>query len=126
MANKYNGKEENSLYNFEQIRVISAGVRDADAEGVEGMSASKMRKAVLNNDFKTFRRGTPKTLDDEDAMGLFDAVQQGMMASPKRTKKQKEKKDENRRKQKSKGRVVEEWEVAPKALSANIEGKVFE
>ena len=114
LANKYNGKEENSLYNFEQIRVISAGVRDADAEGVEGMSASKMRKAVLKNDFKTFRRGTPKTLDDEDAMGLFDAVQQGMTASPKRTKKQKEKKDENRRKQKAKGRVVEEWEVAPK------------
>ncbi len=114
LANKYNGKEENSLYNFEEIRVISAGVRDADAEGVEGMSASKMRKAVLSNDFKTFRRGTPKSLDDEDAMGLFDAVQQGMTASPKKTKKQKEKKDENRRKQKAKGRVVENWEVAPK------------
>ena len=114
LANKYNGKEENSLYNFEEIRVISAGVRDADAEGVEGMSASKMRKAVLNNDFKTFRRGTPKSLDDEDAMGLFDAVQQGMTASPKKTKKQKEKKDENRRRQKAKGRVVENWEVAPK------------
>ena len=114
LANKYNGKEENSLYNFEEIRVISAGVRDADAEGVEGMSASKMRKAVLSNDFKTFRRGTPKSLDDEDAMGLFDAVQQGMTASPKKTKKQKEKRDENRRKQKAKGRVVENWEVAPK------------
>ena len=44
LANKYNGKEDNSLYNFEEIRVISAGVRDADARSVEGMSASKMRK----------------------------------------------------------------------------------
>jgi hypothetical protein len=26
------------------IRVISAGVRDSDAEGVEGMSASKLEK----------------------------------------------------------------------------------
>ena len=54
LAQKYNG----DLYTFDLIRVISAGVRDADAEGVEGMSASKMRKAVVDNDFKSFRRGT--------------------------------------------------------------------
>ena len=56
LAQKYNGE----LYNFELIRVISAGVRDADAEGVEGMSASKMRKAVVDGDFESFRKGTPK------------------------------------------------------------------
>jgi hypothetical protein len=43
LAQKYNG----DLYNFDLIRVVSAGVRDADADGVEGMSASKMRKAVI-------------------------------------------------------------------------------
>jgi phosphopantetheine adenylyltransferase len=43
LAQKYNG----DLYNFDLINVISAGVRDADADGIEGMSASKMRKAVL-------------------------------------------------------------------------------
>ena len=42
LATKYNG----DLYDFANIRVISAGVRDADAAGVEGMSASKLRKAV--------------------------------------------------------------------------------
>ena len=42
LATKYNGE----LYDFDEIRVISAGVRDADADGVEGMSASKMRKAL--------------------------------------------------------------------------------
>jgi len=47
LAQKYNG----DLYNFDLIRVISAGVRDADAEGVAGMSASKMRKSVIDNDF---------------------------------------------------------------------------
>ena len=47
LAQKYNG----DLYDFDLIRVISAGVRDADAEGVEGMSASKMRKAVVDGDF---------------------------------------------------------------------------
>ena len=56
LAQKYNGE----LYDFDLIRVISAGVRDADAEGVEGMSASKMRKAVMDDDFESFRRGTPK------------------------------------------------------------------
>ena len=91
LAQKYNGE----LYDFELIRVISAGVRDADAEGVEGMSASKMRKAVADDDFDSFRKGTPKTLDDGDARSLFDAVRQGM-------------------KLKAKKKVAEMWEIAPK------------
>jgi hypothetical protein len=91
LAQKYNG----DLYDFEQINVISAGVRDADAEGVEGMSASKMRKAVVDDDFAAFRRGTPKELDDGDTQALFDAVRGGMGA-----KKKKE--------------VKEMWEIAPK------------
>jgi len=91
LATKYNGE----LYDFENIRVISAGVRDADAEGVEGMSASKMRKAVVDGDFDAFRRGTPKELDDGDTQALFDAVRSGM-----KIKKKKE--------------VAEMWEIAPK------------
>ena len=92
LAQKYNG----DLYDFDLIRVVSAGVRDADAEGVSGMSASKMRKAVVDDDFDSFRKGTPKTLDDGDARSLFDAVRQGMGAK----KKKKE--------------VVELWQIAPK------------
>ena len=52
LATKYNGE----LYDFDNIRVISAGVRDADAAGVEGMSASKLRKAVADDDFKIHLR----------------------------------------------------------------------
>ena len=74
LANKYNGE----LYDFKEIRVISAGVRDADAEGVEGMSASKMRKAVQDDDFDAFRRGMPKKLNNADTQALFDAVRTGM------------------------------------------------
>ena len=92
LAQKYNGE----LYDFDLIRVISAGVRDADAEGVEGMSASKMRKAVIDDDFESFRKGTPKELDDGDTTALFDAVRQGMGAK----KKKKE--------------VAEMWQIAPK------------
>lgn len=108
LSQKYNGQ----LYDFDLIRVISAGVRDADAEGVEGMSASKMRKAVMDDDFVSFRRGTPKTLDDGDAQSLFDAVRQGM-------------------KVKKKSKVTAEmWEVAPKydhkGLRENyVSGNIF-
>ena len=64
LAQKYNGE----LYDFDLIRVISAGVRDSDAEGVEGMSASKMRKAVVDGDFKSFKTGTPKSIKDADLL----------------------------------------------------------
>ena len=74
LAQKYNG----DLYDFDLIRVISAGVRDADAEGVEGMSASKMRKAVADDDYEAFRKGTPSSLDDGDTTALFNAVRSGM------------------------------------------------
>jgi hypothetical protein len=74
LAQKYNG----DLYTFDQIRVISAGVRDADADGVEGMSASKMRKAVAENDFEGFSKGIPKTMDDSEVQALFNSVRQGM------------------------------------------------
>ena len=37
-------------------------MRDADAEGVEGMSASKMRKAVADDDFESFRKELQKIL----------------------------------------------------------------
>ena len=42
LLNKYNGVEgKHGYYGFDDIRVVSAGDRDPDAEGVEGMSASK-------------------------------------------------------------------------------------
>ena len=82
LAQKYNGE----LYDFDLIRVISAGVRDSDAEGVEGMSASKLRKAVQDDDFDTFRRGTPKGLKDADAQAVFDAVRTGMGSKKKKVK----------------------------------------
>ena len=92
LAQKYNG----DLYDFDEIRVISAGVRDADAEGVEGMSASKLRKAVADDDFDTFKRGTPNGLKLADAQALYDAVRTGM--NVKKTQKE----------------SYDLWEIAPK------------
>ena len=74
LATEYNGK----LYNFNSVNTISAGNRDADAEGVEGMSASKMRKAAAENDFETFSKGVPKSLDDKTVKQLFNTVKKQM------------------------------------------------
>lgn len=79
LANKYNG----DLYSFDMIAVVSAGERDADAEGVEGMSASKMRKAAADNDFDTFKSGIPKSLGPEETKNLFNALRKSMRVSTK-------------------------------------------
>jgi hypothetical protein len=50
LSSSYNG----SLYQFDNIEVVSAGDRDPDSEGIEGLSASRMRLAAAENDFKTF------------------------------------------------------------------------
>ena len=58
LLNKYNGKD----FTFNSIKVVSAGERDPDAEGVEGMSASKMRAAAASGDEAAFKSGLPKKL----------------------------------------------------------------
>lgn len=74
LLNKYNGKD----FDFKSIEIVSAGERDPDAEGVEGMSGSKMRGFVADNDFNNFKKGVPSKLSDADAKALFAAVKKGM------------------------------------------------
>ncbi len=74
LLNKYNGKD----FTFKTIEVVSAGERDPDAEGVSGMSGSKMRGFVASDDFNSFKQGVPSKLSDSDAKALFDAVKRGM------------------------------------------------
>ena len=73
LANKYNGKD----YNYKSIKLISSGERDPDAEGITGMSASKMRDMAKNGDSKNFKKGVPN-LSDSDSSELFNAVRKGM------------------------------------------------
>jgi hypothetical protein len=79
LLNKYNGtKARHGFYNFEKINIISAGARDPDATGVEGMSASKQRANAENNDFVTFSQGVPKSMSEKDTRALFNDVRKGM------------------------------------------------
>ena len=76
LAQKYNG----DLYNFEDLQVISAGARDPDSEGIEGMSASKMRDAVAKDDFKAFAKGIPN-IGNMEKKNLFNLIQKSMGAT---------------------------------------------
>lgn len=71
---KYNGKE----FHFKKIDVVSAGHRDPDAHGTEGMSASKMRDHAKKGNFKEFRKGIPGHVADHHAQELFHDVRKGM------------------------------------------------
>ena len=108
LANKYNGQ----LYNFNAINVISAGDRDPDAEGTEGMSASKLRALAADGDFDAFKKGLPKAAKGTVAQELFNTVQKsiGKKAVAKEG--------------------IELWQIAPKldfkTLRENfVSGKIF-
>ena len=79
LLHKYNGvKGPHGSFNFKKIEVHSAGDRDPDAEGVEGMSASKMREHAAKGNFKKFRSGVPSSMSDQHAKEMYDHVRKGM------------------------------------------------
>jgi len=79
LLNKYNGtKGRHGFYNFNKINVESAGERDPDAEGVSGMSASKMRGAASAGDFTQFAQGIPKNVSNADTKAIYNMVRKGM------------------------------------------------
>ena len=80
LLNTYNGVEgkKHGFYKFDNISVVSAGERDPDAEGVEGMSASKMRAAASDGDYDSFSTGIPATLSDTDKKKLYRDVRKYM------------------------------------------------
>ena len=79
LLNKYNGtKARHGFYNFKSIKIVSAGKRDPDSVGVEGMSASKQRENASKNDFVAFSQGVPKSMSNPDTRKLFNDVRKGM------------------------------------------------
>ena len=70
------GGKRHGFYKFDMIDVVSAGERDPDAEGVTGMSASKMRAAASNGDLESFSQGLPSGF--RDAKKLYLDVRKNM------------------------------------------------
>lgn len=78
LLEKYNGvKGNHGFYNFKTIKIVSAGERDPDSDGVEGMSASKMRKHAAENNFNEFSQGLGG-LSNKDAKKIYMDVRAGM------------------------------------------------
>jgi len=63
--------EKWGVKNFE---VVSAGSRDPDAEGVEGMSASKARKFAEDGDFEGFAKSLSDGLSDGVKRDVYDKI----------------------------------------------------
>ena len=61
-------KSGNQLFKFDSVKVVSAGERDPDSEGVSGMSASKMRAAAADGDKDAFLTGVPSNFKDGEKL----------------------------------------------------------
>ncbi len=75
LAQKYNGSD---LYAFDEIKVVSAGARDPDADDVSGMSASKLRAYAAEDDFNGFSKGVPNKMTVIQKKEMFNAVRKSM------------------------------------------------
>ena len=80
LLNKYNGTE----YNFDSIDIVSAGERDPEQDGAQGISASKMRDFAARGDLNNFvsnvpggdrKLATKMYMDTRKAMG-YETTQQ--------------------------------------------------
>lgn len=69
--NRYNGIE----YNYDSIRVISAGVRDPDSDGVEGVSGTLVRNYAATGNKLAFNKAIGK---QSYASEIYDAVRKGL------------------------------------------------
>jgi cytidyltransferase-like protein len=79
LLHKYNGAEAgHGKYHFKKITVHSAGHRDPDAEGTEGMSGTKMREHAKNKDIHSFKKGVPGHVSDTHAKELMHDTRKGM------------------------------------------------
>ena len=65
LSQNYNGQ----LYDFENMEVVSSGAREDDSDDISGYSASRMRLAAAEDDFKTFYSMLHKQADAVDEFG---------------------------------------------------------
>ena len=65
LSQNYNGQ----LYQFDALETLSSGQRDDDAEGMEGYSASRMRLAAIEGDFKSFYNNLHTEVPAVDEVG---------------------------------------------------------
>jgi hypothetical protein len=76
-------KEHNgTMYQFDSIKVISAGDVDPDSNSVSVVSNVKMCESAKTGDFIQFKKGVPHTLTELDSRRLMNDVRKGMGLDP--------------------------------------------
>jgi len=73
---KNNGKA--GYHNFDKIEVKSAGTRDPKSNGVEGVSATKMRQHAEDGNYSEFRKLVPSTMSHVQSKRMYDDTRRGM------------------------------------------------
>ena len=71
-------KAEGQGYEFSNLEVITAGVKDPDSEVESPGSSALMKAAVAMNDFYKFEAGLPAEMDSEEKKELFDTLRKSM------------------------------------------------
>jgi hypothetical protein len=77
LVNKYNGKPDQTgqvVFNFNVFEFVSAGERDPDSEGVEGMSASKLRQLAAEGNIEEFKDGMATSVPDKLKVKAYNVV----------------------------------------------------
>jgi hypothetical protein len=75
LANQYNGE----IYNLADINVVALPSEDPDLENSpNATSSARLRKSAAEDDFFSFQKGLPKTLDAKKQKALFFAVQKAL------------------------------------------------
>lgn len=79
IRDKYNGKPAKDgviPFEFNTYEIVSSGERDPDSEGVEGMSASKVRDFAINGDYDSFNHGISPVLGEQDKRSVYNAIRE--------------------------------------------------
>jgi len=61
---------------FANYEMVSSGERDPDSDGVEGMSASKLREFAINGDYNFFKSGMSPAVDEGTKKATFDTIRE--------------------------------------------------
>lgn len=80
LLNKYNDGQEHKhgKYQFKSITVHSSGERDPDAEGVSGVSGTKMREFASQGKKKEFHAALPSKMKDVHKHALYTDLRKSM------------------------------------------------
>ena len=90
MVKPYVNTDSPDALKFDSFKVVSAGARDPDSGGVEGVSATELRQAAKDNDFKAFQESYPPSVSRAVLKNMFHMIQKNLSINSNDKKSQKE------------------------------------